>query len=213
MVLLGDNRECKIRGIDKVRVQLKDGSSFVLHNVRYILELKRNLILMGTLEKEGYTINFSRAKSRRVWVYILRFKHEAFGKFKEWKQLVENQTGRTVKKLSTNNGLAFYNGNLSSYALRSGLSKTLWAKARCTTAYLINRLYSLDNELPKIVTSRNVVFNKSVMYKDTLKDSGAYTDKYVEELHIEVELQGLNIRTLEVDKTDQEYGNDEDAGD
>ncbi|GKC00659.1 retrovirus-related pol polyprotein from transposon TNT 1-94, partial [Tanacetum coccineum] len=26
--------------------------------------------------------------SRRVWVYILKFKHEAFGKFKEWKQLV-----------------------------------------------------------------------------------------------------------------------------
>nr|GEX73138.1 retrovirus-related Pol polyprotein from transposon TNT 1-94 [Tanacetum cinerariifolium] len=33
-VLLGDNRECKIRGIGNVRVQLKDGSSFVLHNVR-----------------------------------------------------------------------------------------------------------------------------------------------------------------------------------
>ncbi|GJW84421.1 retrovirus-related pol polyprotein from transposon TNT 1-94 [Tanacetum coccineum] len=36
-VLLGDNRECKIRGIGKVRVQLKDGSSFVLHNVRVVL--------------------------------------------------------------------------------------------------------------------------------------------------------------------------------
>ncbi|GJT94893.1 hypothetical protein Tco_1090411 [Tanacetum coccineum] len=32
-VLLGDNKECKNRGIDNVRVQLKDGSSFVLHNV------------------------------------------------------------------------------------------------------------------------------------------------------------------------------------
>ncbi|GKF42184.1 retrovirus-related pol polyprotein from transposon TNT 1-94, partial [Tanacetum coccineum] len=35
------------------------------------------------------------------------------------------------------------------------------------------RLYRLDGESPKIVTSRNVVFNESVMYKDTLKDSGA----------------------------------------
>nr|GEZ61665.1 COP9 signalosome complex subunit 2 [Tanacetum cinerariifolium] len=35
------------------------------------------------------------------------------------------------------------------------------------------RLYRLDNESPKIVTSRNVVFNESVMYKDILKDSGA----------------------------------------
>ncbi|GKD63644.1 retrovirus-related pol polyprotein from transposon TNT 1-94, partial [Tanacetum coccineum] len=34
------------------------------------------------------------------------------------------------------------------------------------------RLYRLDGESPKIVTSRNVVFNESVMYKDTLKDSG-----------------------------------------
>ncbi|GKE91047.1 retrovirus-related pol polyprotein from transposon TNT 1-94 [Tanacetum coccineum] len=47
--------------------------------------------------------------SRRVWVYILRFKHEAFGKFKEWKQLVENQTGRMVKKVRTDNGLEFCN--------------------------------------------------------------------------------------------------------
>nr|GFC87931.1 retrotransposon protein, putative, Ty1-copia subclass [Tanacetum cinerariifolium] len=51
------------------------------------------------------------------------------------------------------------------------------------------RLYRLDNELPKIVTSRNVVFNESVMYKDTLKDSGAGADKSVEELQVEVELQ------------------------
>nr|GFC75956.1 retrovirus-related Pol polyprotein from transposon TNT 1-94 [Tanacetum cinerariifolium] len=36
-VLLGDNRECKIRGIGKLRLQLKDGSSFVLHNVRVVL--------------------------------------------------------------------------------------------------------------------------------------------------------------------------------
>nr|GFC97339.1 zinc finger, CCHC-type [Tanacetum cinerariifolium] len=32
-IQLGDNRECKIRGIGKVGIQLRDGSSFVLHNV------------------------------------------------------------------------------------------------------------------------------------------------------------------------------------
>ncbi|GJX29581.1 hypothetical protein Tco_0237660 [Tanacetum coccineum] len=53
------------------------------------------------------------------------------------------------------------------------------------------RLYRLDDESPKIVTSRNVVFNESVMYKDTLKDSGAGTDKSVKELQVEVEMQGL----------------------
>ncbi|GJY31824.1 retrovirus-related pol polyprotein from transposon TNT 1-94 [Tanacetum coccineum] len=147
-VQLGDNRECKIRGIGKVRIQLKDRSSFVLHNVRYISELKRNLISLGTLEKEGYIVKLQSGKVKVIngsmvilsgirrdncvysldghamtgelnasvdekdslaQVYILMFKHEAFVKFKEWKQLVKNQTGRTVKKLRTDNGLEFCN--------------------------------------------------------------------------------------------------------
>nr|GEZ87992.1 putative reverse transcriptase domain-containing protein [Tanacetum cinerariifolium] len=60
------------------------------------------------------------------------------------------------------------------------------------------RLYRLDNESPKIVTSRNVVFNESVMYKDTLKESGACADKSVEELQVEVKLQRLNNHLLHV---------------
>lgn len=32
-----------------------------------------------------------------------------FRKFKEWKALVENQTGKRVKKLKTNNGLEYCN--------------------------------------------------------------------------------------------------------
>nr|GEU71995.1 hypothetical protein [Tanacetum cinerariifolium] len=75
------------------------------------------------------------------------------------------------------------------------------------------RLYRLDDESPKIVTSRNVVFNESVMYKDTFKDSGACNDKSVEELQVKVELQRLNNHMLKEDQTDQEDDNDEDAGD
>ncbi|GKD72910.1 retrovirus-related pol polyprotein from transposon TNT 1-94 [Tanacetum coccineum] len=70
---------------------------------------------LQVLEKQGCLVESLGGKrhflsivddySRRVWVYILRFKHEAFGKFKEWKQLVENQTGKTVKKLRKDNGL------------------------------------------------------------------------------------------------------------
>nr|GEV23748.1 retrotransposon protein, putative, Ty1-copia subclass [Tanacetum cinerariifolium] len=74
------------------------------------------------------------------------------------------------------------------------------------------RLYRLDDESLKIVTSRNVVFNESVMFKDTLKDSDA-SDKSVEELQVEVELQMLNNHMLEEDRIDQEVGVDEDARD
>ncbi|GJW66597.1 retrovirus-related pol polyprotein from transposon TNT 1-94 [Tanacetum coccineum] len=192
-------------------------------------------------------------KSINSWVR-LRFKHEAFVKFKEWKQLLENQTRRTAKKLRTDNGLEFCNWGFEQLCTESGIArhltifvlpKTFWKEATCTAGYLINRspstaiekktrmkmwsghlgdyemlrgvkgyrLYRLDDESPKIVTSRNVVFNESVMYKDTLKDSGACTNNFVEELHVEVELQGLNNHTLKEDHTDQEDGDDEDTGD
>ncbi|GJV62342.1 hypothetical protein Tco_1468442 [Tanacetum coccineum] len=74
------------------------------------------------------------------------------------------------------------------------------------------RLYRLDDESPKIVTSRNVVFNESAMYKDTLKASGA-GDKSIEELQVEVEVQRLNNHMPEEDHTNQEDVDDEDAGD
>ncbi|GJX74478.1 retrovirus-related pol polyprotein from transposon TNT 1-94 [Tanacetum coccineum] len=65
-VQLGDNRECKIRGIGKVMIQLRDRSSFVLHNVRCIPELKRNLISLGTLEKEGFTVKLQSGKVKVI---------------------------------------------------------------------------------------------------------------------------------------------------
>ncbi|GKC93389.1 hypothetical protein Tco_1158831 [Tanacetum coccineum] len=35
-ILLGDGRECRVRGTCKVQVQIRDGSSFMLNNVRYV---------------------------------------------------------------------------------------------------------------------------------------------------------------------------------
>ncbi|GJQ91343.1 retrovirus-related pol polyprotein from transposon TNT 1-94 [Tanacetum coccineum] len=61
----------------------------------------------------------------RSQVIHWRFKHEAFGKFKEWKQLVENQTGRTVKKLRTNNGLEFCNQEFEQLCIESGIARHL----------------------------------------------------------------------------------------
>ncbi|GJX71651.1 hypothetical protein Tco_0308822 [Tanacetum coccineum] len=46
-ILFGDGREFSIRGTGKVQVQMRNGSSFVLDNVRYVPELRRNLISLG----------------------------------------------------------------------------------------------------------------------------------------------------------------------
>nr|GFB57579.1 retrotransposon protein, putative, Ty1-copia subclass [Tanacetum cinerariifolium] len=50
---------------------------------------------------------------------IGRFKQEAFGKFKEWKQTIKDKVRCLL--------------------IQSGLPKTFWAEVTCTVAYLINR--------------------------------------------------------------------------
>ncbi|GJU30207.1 retrotransposon protein, putative, ty1-copia subclass [Tanacetum coccineum] len=129
-------------------------------------------------------------------------------------QLVENQTGRTVKKLRTDNGLEFCNREFEQLCIESRITRHLivvgtpqknglaermnrtlmdkrlrkdtYGDVAGTSKYPEGvkgyRLYRLDDESPKIVASRNVVFNESAMYKDTLKDSGAGADKSVVEL-------------------------------
>ncbi|GKC96624.1 hypothetical protein Tco_1162066 [Tanacetum coccineum] len=50
-VELGDNRTCTIKRTGKVKMQLHDGSSFILKDVRYAPGLRRSLISLGTLKK------------------------------------------------------------------------------------------------------------------------------------------------------------------
>nr|GEY21584.1 retrotransposon protein, putative, Ty1-copia subclass [Tanacetum cinerariifolium] len=86
-------------------------------------------------------------KEGSVWQEEYRFKHKAFGKSKEWKQLVGNWTGRTVKNLRTDkhqNGLTermnrTLNDKVRYLLIQSGLPKTLWVEATCMATYLINR--------------------------------------------------------------------------
>ncbi|GKB95669.1 retrovirus-related pol polyprotein from transposon TNT 1-94 [Tanacetum coccineum] len=276
-VLLGDNRACTIIGIGKVRVQMKDGLSFMLENVRYIPELKRNLISLGTLDREGYTVKLRNGRvkgpsrvesmsgcryflsivddySRRVWVHFLRHKNESFSKFKEWKQLMENQTGTPQQKgLAERMNRTLLN-KVRCLLIQSGLPDSFWVEATVTAAYLINRspyttlekntpmdlwsghptnydmlrifgcvayshvnqgklkptsikciflgypdgvkgyrLWRLDDVKPKIIISRDVVFNESLIYKDTLKGAGAADSE--KEVEFEVELQGTKRTT------------------
>ncbi|KAL4029866.1 hypothetical protein IC575_008094 [Cucumis melo] len=61
--------------------------------------------------------------SRKVWIYPLKQKDEAFGKFLEWKKQVENQTGRKVKYLRTDNGLEFVNNKFNQFCKSEGITR------------------------------------------------------------------------------------------
>ena len=51
-----------------------------------------------------YYVSFINDFSRNTWIYFLRKKTEVFAKFKEFKSLVENQSEKKIKVLSTDNG-------------------------------------------------------------------------------------------------------------
>ena len=51
-----------------------------------------------------YFVSFNYDYSRKTWIYFLKTKNEVFGKFKEFKALIENHSERRVKTLRTDNG-------------------------------------------------------------------------------------------------------------
>nr|GEZ40464.1 zinc finger, CCHC-type [Tanacetum cinerariifolium] len=64
-VQLGDNMTCTIKETGKVKIQMHDGSSFILKDVRYVPGLSRSLLSLCTLEKEGYNVKM---QMRRIKV-------------------------------------------------------------------------------------------------------------------------------------------------
>ena len=54
-MVLGNNQVCKVDGIGNIRLRLTDRSIKILTEVRYIPEVKRNLISLGALERKGYS--------------------------------------------------------------------------------------------------------------------------------------------------------------
>jgi len=66
-------------------------------------------VKVPSLGKSMYYVSFIDDFSRNTWIYFLKKKSEAFGRFKEFKVLVENQTEKKIKVLRTDNGGEFCN--------------------------------------------------------------------------------------------------------
>ena len=61
--------------------------------------------------------------SRKVWIYFLKTKDQAFDRFADWKTLVEKQSGLKVKTLRTDNGLEFCNKRFDDLCSDQGIAR------------------------------------------------------------------------------------------
>ncbi|KAL0303304.1 UNVERIFIED_CONTAM: hypothetical protein Sradi_6198500 [Sesamum radiatum] len=69
----------------------------------------------------SYFITFTDDHSQYGYVYLMRYKSEAFGRFKEYRLEVENQTNRKMKALRSDRGGEYLSGEFIDYLKENGI--------------------------------------------------------------------------------------------
>ena len=82
-----------------------------------------------TLSGYEYYVTFIDDYSRKTWIYFLKNKSEVFGKFKEFKALIENHNEKKIKTFRSDNG-----GEFTSNEFKE-LCKDLRIKREFSTPY------------------------------------------------------------------------------
>ncbi|GJZ06205.1 hypothetical protein Tco_0539998 [Tanacetum coccineum] len=174
-ILLGDGKECRVRGT----------------------ELRRNLILLGILDKEGFTVNMQSGKikvikgslvvlsgTRRAnCVYTLDGQTVTRKTLKGRMQLGEYQTGMGWLKVD----------NMGHSWLRSPLSAIGFKTPEDMLEFLIGLL------VKKRMLERNMGFNESGEYKKTFIGSDVCTGSVQVLQGVEFEVEPQEAHTFEVE--------------
>ncbi|KAL0355662.1 UNVERIFIED_CONTAM: hypothetical protein Sradi_4013100 [Sesamum radiatum] len=79
--------------------------------------------LLSTSARGGfsYFITFTDDRSRYGYVYLTRYKSEAFGRFKKYRLEVENQTSRKINALRSDRGGEYLSGEFIDYLKENGI--------------------------------------------------------------------------------------------
>ena len=82
---------------------------------------------MSTQAKGGYEyfITFTDDYSRYGYVYLMKWKSEAFEKFKEFRAEVENQLGKCIKAIRFDRGGKYLLGDFKDYLTQNGIVSQL----------------------------------------------------------------------------------------
>ena len=68
-----------------------------------------------------YFITFTDDFSRFGWVYLMRYKSEAFDKFREFNNEVEKQSGKSIKTLRSNRGDEYLSTEFTQFRKDNGI--------------------------------------------------------------------------------------------
>lgn len=72
-----------------------------------------------------YYITFVDDFSRKTWIYFLKHKDEAFDMFKNFKALIENQSGKKIKVFRSENGGEFISNEFIDFCREVDIKKEI----------------------------------------------------------------------------------------
>ncbi|KAL0316877.1 UNVERIFIED_CONTAM: Retrovirus-related Pol polyprotein from transposon TNT 1-94 [Sesamum radiatum] len=127
-------------------------------------------------EQNRYFILFIDDYSRMTWVYFMREKSEVFKVFKKFKNLVEKQSGRSIKVLRSDRGKEYNNSEFDKFCeeevsamyIFQQRKGTNWREDRegiflgYSTQSKGYRIYNLKTK--KLIISRDVEFDEDAMW-------------------------------------------------
>ncbi|KAJ9567521.1 hypothetical protein OSB04_003487 [Centaurea solstitialis] len=71
----------------------------------------------------SYMLTIINDFSRRVWAFFLKRKSDVFGTFRDWRMMIEKQSGKEVKYLRMDNGLEFCSEEFNAYCRKNGITR------------------------------------------------------------------------------------------
>jgi len=78
---------------------------------------------VSSLGASHYYVTFINDATRKTWIYCIRNKSDVFDTFKKWKALVENETGKRLKCLRSDNGGEYCIKEFDRYSSENGIRR------------------------------------------------------------------------------------------
>ncbi|KAH9704469.1 hypothetical protein KPL70_011474 [Citrus sinensis] len=127
--LLGSDKVTSLKFCEKcvfrkaTRLKFSSGRKETKQTLDYIHSDLWGPSQVPSLGGARYFVSFIDDYSRKVWIYVLKHKSEALGKFKEWVTLIENQTGKKIKRLRIDNGLEYCSKEFEDFCKPKGIAR------------------------------------------------------------------------------------------
>ena len=78
---------------------------------------------VSSLGGSKYYVTFIDDATRKTWVYCIQKKFDVLNTFKKWKDLVENETGKKLKCLRSDNGGEYFSKEFDNYCSYNGIRR------------------------------------------------------------------------------------------